>query len=83
MLTVYMLLSLKDHRTYTGHCFDINQRLAQHNSGQVAATKRRRPLEVFYTEYVATLAEAKKRELYWKSGAGRRKLGKIFRNSID
>ena len=77
-----ILLSQKDQRTYVGHCVDMAVRLNQHNSGKVAATRHRRPLEVFHTEQVETLAEAKKRELYWKSGGGRRRLKKLFTNRL-
>ena len=74
MYQVYILKSLKDHRTYTGYAKDARLRLVDHNSGRVDATKNRRPLEIIFTEDLETLEEAKKRELYWKSGAGRRKL---------
>jgi len=81
MFFVYVLQSLKDRRTYVGYTYEINQRLAKHNSGQVKATRNRRPLKLLFTEVLETEKEAKKRELYWKNGAGRRKLKEYFKDS--
>ncbi len=78
MFFAYILLSLKDYRTYVGYTNDLDKRLVRHNSGQVTATQNRRPLKVLFYEELPTMQEAKKRELYSKSGAGRRKLKKIF-----
>ena len=82
MYQVYILKSLKDFRTYTGHAKIAIDRLADHNAGRVDATKNRRPLEIIYTEDLDTLGGAKKRELYWKSGAGRRKLKEYFKKGF-
>lgn len=70
-------MSLKDTRTYIGYTSNLENRLNKHNTGQVKSTKHRRPLRLLFTENFQTAQEAKKRELWWKSGAGRRKL-KIF-----
>jgi len=78
MYFIYILQSLKDIRTYVGYSKDVNNRLIQHNSGQVPATKNRRPLKLIFTESFTTEQEAKRRELYWKSGAGRRKMKSLF-----
>lgn len=80
MFCVYIPQSLKDYKTYTGFSNNVNERLQQHNNGQVKATKHRRPFKILFTEQFTTMAEAKKRELYWKSGAGRRKLKEFFKN---
>lgn len=60
MFFVYVLQSLKDGRTYVGYTYEINQRLAKHNGGQVKATKNRRPLDLLFTESLETEKEAKK-----------------------
>lgn len=79
MYTVYILQSLKDLKTYTGYTEDLKLRLQRHNSGRVTATKNRRPLIIIFTENMQSLIDAKKRELYWKSGGGRRKLESYFK----
>jgi len=82
MPCVYILQSLKDNRTYVGYAIDVWARLLEHNSGKVRATKHRRPLEVLYTELCKTLKDAKRREKYWKSGGGRRKLKLYFKEGF-
>ena len=79
MFYVYILQSLKDFKTYTGFTNNVDERLYQHNTGQVKATQYRRPFKILFTEQYETPTEAKKRELYWKSGAGRRKLKEFFK----
>ena len=74
----YILQSLEDSRTYVGSTNDFERRLKQHNSGQVKSTKHRAPFKILFTEEFKTLREARKREVWWKSGAGRRKLKECF-----
>lgn len=81
MFTVYILQSLKDNRTYVGYTKDFEDRLKLHNSGQVKATKYRFPFKLLYKEEFQIESEAKKQELYWKSGAGRRKLKEFFKDT--
>ena len=78
MFYVYILISEKDHRTYVGFTPDLARRLEKHNSGLVESTRHRRPLRILFYETFSTSPEARKRETYWKSGAGRRKLKKIL-----
>lgn len=69
---------MKDGRTYVGSTNNLRRRLKQHNSCKVKSTKHRIPFKVLFTEEFETLMEARKREVWWKSGAGRRKLKKYF-----
>ncbi len=80
MYFVYILISLKDKRTYVGQTNDFKVRLKLHNEGRVMATKYRRPLVELLTESFSTRAEAMAREKWWKSGAGRRELKTVFKN---
>jgi putative endonuclease len=68
---VYVLQSLSDFKRYVGLSSNIGNRLKMHNSGKVKSTKGRRPLILIYKEKVGTLSEARKREKYFKSAAGR------------
>ncbi len=61
-----------------GFTNNLDRRLKQHNSGLVKSTKVRFPLKLLIKEEFDLSSEAKKRELWWKSGAGRRKLAEIF-----
>ena len=83
MFYVYILISEKDQRTYVGFTPDLTRRLEKHNSGLVKSTQHRRPLRILFYETFPTSPEARKRETYWKSGAGRRKLKEILQNSSD
>ncbi|MEK7482067.1 MAG: GIY-YIG nuclease family protein [Patescibacteria group bacterium] len=78
MYFVYILKSIKDGRTYIGYTKNLENRLKLHNSGQVIATKYRKPLKLLFSEQFKTISEAKQRELWWKSGAGRRRLKEFF-----
>ena len=78
--TLYVLLSEKDNRTYVGSTSNFEKRLSLHNSGRVKSTKHRIPFKVLFTEEFEALKEARKRELYYKSGAGRRKLKEFFKS---
>lgn len=80
MYKVYILQSLKDRKTYVGYSGDFERRFKEHNSGRVKATKHRQPLKVLFTEDFESEGDAKRRELYWKSGGGRRRLKDYFKN---
>jgi putative endonuclease len=71
---VYILISQKDNNFYIGFTNDLERRIKQHNNGQVASTKPRRPFKLFHLEGFATKEEAVKKEKYYKSGLGREKL---------
>jgi len=68
---VYVLQSSIDHNHYAGLSSDIYKRLKKHNSGKVASTKGHRPFILIYQKKVETLSDARKREKYLKSAAGR------------
>ena len=79
MYTVYILQSLKDNRTYVGYTNNLNRRIKEHNTGQVESTKNRIPFKILLTENFENGTNAKERESWWKSGAGRRELRKILK----
>jgi putative endonuclease len=76
LVFVYVLRSLRDGERYTGLSLDVASRLGQHNAGRVRSTKARAPFALIYQEPFQTLKEARTREKYFKSGAGRRWLHK-------
>ena len=83
MYFIYVLQSLKDGRTYVGYTSNLEERLKRHNSGQVTATRHRMPLKLLFSEQFEIIQEAKKRELYWKNGSGRRKLKQLFAGATN
>jgi putative endonuclease len=82
MYTVYILQSLKDKRTYVGYTNDFERRFQEHNSGQSKATSYRTPFKLLFKEEFENITEAKKRELWWKSGMERKKLKEHFNKKI-
>ena len=68
---VYVLCSLKDGGLYTGYTTDLRSRFAAHREGAAKAT-RRRPLRLIYYEAYLLAQDAKARELFLKSGSGKR-----------
>ena len=73
--TVYILRNGAG-KHYVGMSQDVLRRLREHNSGEVRSTKIGRPWAILYEELAGSLEEARIRERYWKSGAGRRSLRK-------
>ncbi len=72
MATVYILESLSEPgKHYTGFSEDVESRLAQHNSGQVAATKEHRPWKLRASIWIEDRKQVEALERYLKSGSGR------------
>jgi len=65
---VYILLSLKDGKKYTGYTKDLPSRFEAHQKGQVQSTKDRRPFELIYFEGCKNQQDATKREKYLPYG---------------
>jgi putative endonuclease len=72
MFFVYVLHSVTFDRYYVGVTSNLEQRLNKHNSGHVKSTKAFVPWMVVLNENFNSREEARKRELYLKSAAGRR-----------
>ena len=77
---VYVIQSLKDGSLYTGMSQNPENRLLEHNNKKSTYTSSRVPWEIIYIEECADRLEARKREKYFKSSAGRRFIKKILEN---
>ena len=71
MWHVYVLKSLKNGRIYIGYTGNLEERLVEHNRGKVRSTKAHKPFEIAYKEEFTDKTEARKREIFLKSGKGR------------
>lgn len=80
---VYVLLSLKDYRFYTGYTTNLKQRVEDHNLGKNVSTKNRRPLRLIYFEGYLDKVDAKKREIFLKSGSGKKYIKKQLSNYLS
>ena len=72
MFYTYVLKSEKNDRMYTGYTNDLRKRLIQHNEGKSYYTKRDKPYLLIYYEACLDEDDARSRELFLKSGVGKR-----------
>jgi putative endonuclease len=79
---VYVLQSISDDGFYIGYSTDLKRRLAEHKRGASFATEARGPWKLIYYEAYLEELDAKGRERYLKSGAGRRFLRHQLRNYL-
>ncbi|MCH7771525.1 MAG: GIY-YIG nuclease family protein [Bacteroidetes bacterium] len=80
---VYILYSPSHNRTYTGQSDNLDNRLVYHNSGKVRSTKSYRPWVLIYQETFSSRAEAMKREKWFKSNIGRKKISEILNEYLS
>lgn len=71
MHAVYILLSEKDKKFYTGYTADLKGRFEAHTAGKVASTSKRRPLKPIYVELCLDRKDAMHREKYLKTHHGK------------
>jgi putative endonuclease len=81
MPVTYILQSKSNNKFYVGSSReeDPNDRLSEHNAGRVRSTKSGRPWEIRHTEAFENYTEARKRELFLKTGVGRKWIYGKFR----
>ncbi len=77
MYTVYVLMDSAG-RLYKGVTNNLTRRLKEHRLGKTITTSRMPNLRVIYKEEYDIFVEARNRELYLKSAAGRRFLKKTL-----
>jgi putative endonuclease len=79
---VYVLQSKKDNGFYIGYTKDLKRRFSQHNSGHSKSTKSRGPFILIYYEAFLSNTDARSREVFLKSGHGRKQLFDILKNTL-
>jgi putative endonuclease len=67
----YALSNADETWIYKGSTNDLAERIKAHLSGQVPRTKSRLPLKLVYSEYFDNYTDARRRELWLKTGQGR------------
>ena len=71
MFYTYVLKSEVDGNLYIGWTNDLSNRVKEHNNGEVASTKNRKPLLLVYYEACLRKEKAIEREKQLKTGFGR------------
>lgn len=82
MYYVYVLLSQKDHKFYTGCTNNLKIRLKLHNEGKVNSTKNRTPFKLIHYECFIDTHDAFVREQWLKTGWGRNQLKTMLQNYL-
>jgi len=72
MFYVYVLESVNDGGFYIGCTKDLKNRMKEHNSGHIKATKNRVPMKLIYYEASLDRSDAFRREKYLKTAYGKR-----------
>ena len=72
MFYTYVLKSTKANKLYTGFTNNLRKRFSDHNRGVSTYTKDYRPYVLIYYEACHNEEDARSRELYLKSGMGKR-----------
>jgi putative endonuclease len=78
MYYVY-ILSCGDGKLYTGYTLDVKKRLGRHQAGEVFSTKGRQPVELIFFEAFKEMQDAKRREVYLKTTAGKKAIKLMLR----
>jgi putative endonuclease len=76
MYYFYTLQSQINDKLYKGTTNDLKKRVKEHNSGKVKSTKPYRPWKLIYYEAHRNKTLARKTEIFYKTGQGRRQLKK-------
>ncbi len=78
MFFVYVLWSQKLQKRYVGSTKHLARRLSEHNAGKTSFTSRGIPWTLLYSEQYVTSSEARSREIFFKSGVGRKWLDDLL-----
>jgi len=71
---VYILKSERNGKLYKGLTGDLKRRVREHQSGGSAFTKNNRPWKLVYYEAFASKEDARREELFLKSGKGKERI---------
>jgi putative endonuclease len=78
MYYVYALKSVNRNYIYVGISDNIKRRFSEHQNGKNKTTKPYAPFILIYSEAFETRIEARKREIYLKSGIGKEYLKNLI-----
>ena len=80
---VYILFSEKDHLLYIGFTSNIQKRIENHNAGLTKSTAWRRPLQLVFCEHYLFEPDARKREMYFKTTAGKKAIKLMLNSTLE
>ena len=77
---IVTILRLADGSLYTGYTAKLEQRVRQHENGEVVSTRGKRPVKLIYFEACLLKKDALAREKYLKSTYGKQRLRKRLKH---
>jgi len=77
MITLYVIQSVNKKFRYVGITNDLDRRVSQHNKGKNVSTKNYKPFYLIYTEKFINYKKAREKEIFYKSGFGRKVLDNL------
>jgi putative endonuclease len=83
MFYVYVIQSEADFGLYIGMSGNLRRRFLEHQNGESRSTKGRRPWKLIYYEAYLEKQDAEGREMFLKSGSGRRFLDKQLKKHFS
>jgi putative endonuclease len=78
----YVLFSEKDAMLYVGYSTNLANRIVCHNAGGNKSTAYRRPLKLIFCEFYLFEKDARNREMYFKTTAGKKALKLMLRSTL-
>jgi putative endonuclease len=78
----YVLKCEKTKTFYTGTTNNLTNKLMQHNKGEVFSTKNKLPVSLIYAEACLNKKDAYRREIYLKTGMGKRYIKNRLRGGL-
>ena len=80
MYYVYILQSERNGKLYKGVTDNLKRRLREHNSGNSTFTSQNGPWKLIYYEAFTDKTNARREELFLKSGKGRERIKWLLQN---
>lgn len=83
MYYVYIIYSKKLNKNYIGYSADLKRRIVEHNNGKTKFSSRGCPWKLMYYEVFKSEKDARKEELFLKTGQGRRRIKLLLENTYN
>jgi len=82
MYYVYILKSEKTGKLYKGLTSDLKRRLNEHNNREEKSTKNGAPWKLIYYEAFSNKTDARREELFLKSGKGKERIKYLLTQTL-
>ena len=80
---VYIIHSQKLGKIYKGFTIDLRKRISEHNRGKMQSTKSGIPWRLIYYQGFVNKKDARKEEMFLKTGKGRERLKYLLKNTLE